>query len=132
MANLDLLIKAWDTACWEFSLVFEGLADEDVWKRPDPRLLSVGELAGHLAHWEAVGLTPPEPGGEVDMEKVSIKSPLVDSAFRYYTTSVEEPVTRPLGAGQVLKEFQRVHEEAKAVLTKGPPDSEDVLAGTEK
>ena len=63
MANLDLLVKAWDTAHWEFTQVFEGLADEDVWRRPDPRILSVGELAGHIAYWEAVMFMPAVAGG---------------------------------------------------------------------
>ncbi|MEA2552859.1 MAG: hypothetical protein QOJ65_1035, partial [Fimbriimonadaceae bacterium] len=53
MAKLDQLIKAWDEGQWEFSLAFEGLADEDVWRRPHPQLLSIGELAGHIAFWDA-------------------------------------------------------------------------------
>jgi hypothetical protein len=52
MANLELLIKALDTAHWELGEAFKGLSDEDVWKRPHPRLLSVGELASHIAFWE--------------------------------------------------------------------------------
>ena len=44
----------WDEAHREFAIACEGLADEDLWTRPEPRLLSVGELAGHIAYWQAV------------------------------------------------------------------------------
>jgi len=129
MASLDLLFKAWDVAHWEFTLAFEGLSDEDLWKRPHPRLLSVGELAGHLAYWEAVGVTPAEAGGKVDLEHVSIKSPLVDNAFRYYTNSENSPASLPIGCAEVLQELKRVHEEAKAEMTKNNPDSADIIPG---
>ena len=132
MANLDLLVKAWDVAHWEFTQAFEGLSDEDLWKRPHPRLLSIGELAGHIAFWEAVMFTPPVPGGEIDLSQVSIKSPFVDPAFRYYTNSVEGHAVLALGCGDVLKEVKRVHEEAKAGVMKGEPDSGDRLPGFEK
>lgn len=36
MDKVAVLIEAWDTAHWEFSLAFEGLADEDLWTRPHP------------------------------------------------------------------------------------------------
>lgn len=39
---------------YEVTFAFDGLADENVWKRPTPGLLAVGELAGHVAYWEAV------------------------------------------------------------------------------
>ena len=48
---------------FEVQFAFEGLADENVWKRPAAGLISVGELAGHIAYWEAVrlaGFTAPE------------------------------------------------------------------------
>jgi hypothetical protein len=41
---------------FEVQEAFKGLADENVWKRPAEGLLSVGELAGHIAYWEAVRL----------------------------------------------------------------------------
>jgi hypothetical protein len=132
MANLDLLYKAWDVAQWEFSLVFEGLPDEDVWKRPHPKLLSVGELAGHVAYWDAMSLTSPATGSEVDVATLPIQSPLIDPAFRYYTSSEQAPVSRPMSAGQVLKELQRVHDEVKAQWTSVERDSSDVIPGTEK
>ena len=132
MSDLEVLVKAWDNAHWEFSLVFEGLGDEDVWNRADPRLLSVGELAGHIAFWEAAGLLPEEPGIDIDMTKVAIKSPLVDRAFRYYTSSVGKPVQLELSAADVLKECQRVHEEGKAEFLRSSPNSGDLVPGRDK
>ena len=73
----------WDSAHWEFSLAFEGLSDDDLWRRADPRLLSVGELAGHVALWEA--------------EYTDVESPLRDKRFGYYTNQVTEPVRLDLG-----------------------------------
>src|SRR5205807_8520445 len=49
---------------YELKIAFEGLADENVWKRPAEGLLSVGELAGHIAYWEAVRLAG--EGGDSD------------------------------------------------------------------
>ncbi len=31
--------------------MFENLGDEDLWRRADTRLLSVGEIACHMAYW---------------------------------------------------------------------------------
>jgi len=97
------LIEAWDTAHWEFTLAFEGLADEDLWTRPHPKLLSVGELAGHVALWESVSA----PGGTVE-------STLVDQRFRYYDGHADNPVRLDLTVQQTLEELKKVHEAAKA------------------
>ncbi len=120
------LVNAWDDAQWEFSLVFEGLSDADLWKRAHPKLLSVGELAGHVCHWEAVMW-----GEETDA--VAIKSPLVDKRFSYYTTSAaDEPVVLDLTVAQVLEEMKRVHEEAKAAVIAQDPNLEESLPSNEK
>ena len=36
-AKIEALVNAWSTGPWELSLAFEGLSDEDLWKRPHPR-----------------------------------------------------------------------------------------------
>ncbi len=51
---LETALKALDLCYFEVTEAFKALADENVWKRPSPVLLSVGELAGHIAYWEAV------------------------------------------------------------------------------
>jgi hypothetical protein len=114
MANLDLMVKAWGVAHWEMGEAFKGLPDEDVWKRADPRLLSVGELAAHVAYWEAQSFM-----GE------GFDNPLVVSAARYYTSNAGEPFTLPMGAEQVYAEVMKVHEAAKASFAANPHDSEE-------
>lgn len=60
---LEAYLKLLGQGFYEATFAFEGLADENVWKRPSEGLLSVGELAGHIAYWEAVRLTG--EGGEL-------------------------------------------------------------------
>lgn len=115
MANLDLLLKALDTAQWEMSEAFKGLPDADVWRRPDPRLLSVGELAAHVAYWEAHSFFGE---GKID-------SPLTLPAARYYTSNSVEPFELPLGAEETLREVQRIHALCKAAFVADPHDSEE-------
>lgn len=108
-----------DMCYYELKFAFDGLADEHVWARPAEGLLSVGELAGHVALWEAVKFAGEGKGGkmEPDMEKCRVRSPLVDPRFRYYT---EILATKPseeqlaMTAEQVLGDLLRVHEEAMA------------------
>lgn len=102
MDNINALTAAWDEAHWEFTLAFEGLTDEDLWKRPHPSLLSVGELAGHVAYHEA----SMADGG-------TVQSPLVDKRFNYYDDHAKNPVLLDLTVQQVLDELKRVHQAAK-------------------
>ena len=113
MSTLAPLIEAWDEAHREFDIALGGLSDEDLWKRPHPRLLSVGELAGHVAYWQAVWITG---GGNhrPELGELPIKSPFLDHGFRYYTSSVDQPFQVDLTVEQVLQEVRRVHEAAKA------------------
>ena len=109
MENLDTLLKLWDEGHWEFTLAFEGLSDDDLWRRADPRLLSVGELAGHVAYWEA------QYAGEV-----VAASPLRDDRFRYYTGQVRETVKLDLTVAQVLQELKSIHDSARKAIVGHP------------
>lgn len=113
MASLDTLIQAWDAAHWELSEAFQGLPDEDVWLRADPRLLSIGEIVGHMAYWEIENYTV--EGAE---------SPFHSPGFRYFTDSVASPVELSLTAAETYSELQRVHGLAKARLRELAQDSE--------
>lgn len=132
MASLDVVISAWEEAHWEFSLAFEGLPDEDVWKRPHPNLLSIGELAGHVAFWEAVRFVGPGQTNQPDMEMIGIKSPLINRAFRYYSSSIDQPVELGLTAAEVLAEFNRIHQVCKETIAAVAHDSEDPIPGHPK
>ncbi|HLK14675.1 MAG TPA: DinB family protein, partial [Fimbriimonadaceae bacterium] len=114
MSTLTPLVEAWDEAHREFAIALNGVPDADLWKRAHPRLLSVGELAAHVAYWQAVWALG---GGNAnpDLATLPIQSPLLDAAARYYTTNVDHAFVAPLGTSQVLAEVARIHEAAKAV-----------------
>lgn len=109
MDGTELLIKALDSAIWELSEAFDGMPDEDVWKRPAARLLSVGELAAHIAYGEVVSILAD-----------GLESPFTVPAVRYYPYSVEEPLVLPMSAAEVYAEVKRVHEACKADLLAHP------------
>ena len=99
---------------FEIKEAFGGLADENVWKRPAAGLLSVGEVAAHVAYWEATRLA-----AEGDEERVQqqVESPLVDRRFRYYSGTVDTAPSEQhlaMTGEQVLGELLRVHEASVA------------------
>lgn len=103
-------IKPLDSAIWEMSEVFDGLTDEDVWVRAHPRLLSVGELAAHVAY------------GEVQSFFDEFSSPFVTEDIRYYPVTVENPMVLTMGAQEVFAEVKRVHEACKERFLAEKPD----------
>ena len=112
-AYLELLEEAY----YEIKFAFDGLADENVWRRPAEGLLSVGELAGHLAYWEAVKLAGDCGGTEPDLAKCRVSSPLIDGRFQYYPRTIATPPSEQqlaMTAQQVCDELLRVHQEAVA------------------
>jgi uncharacterized damage-inducible protein DinB len=122
---LEAYLKLLDLGYYEATFAFEGLADENVWQRPAEGVLSVGEIAGHIAHWEAVRLAG--EGGEPwpDVAKCRISSPLVDTRFAYYPLTLATPPAEQhlsMTAEQVCKEMLRVHEEAVAHFKSVNPD----------
>ena len=115
MADLDGLLKALDTAVWEMGEAFKGLPDADVWRRAHPHLLSVGELAAHVAYWEA----------HTFFGEDATESPLVTGAADYYTKHVGAPFTLPIGAEATYTEVKRIHDLCKASFAADPHDSAD-------
>ena len=118
---LEVYLNLLEQDIFEVGEAFKGLADENVWKRPAPGLLSVGELAGHVAYWEAVRLA----GEGEDLAKCKVSSPLIDARFRYYPTTIPTtPSDQHLAmtAEQVHSELVRVHEESLAQFKALNPD----------
>jgi hypothetical protein len=97
---------AWDSALWEFSLVFEDLEDADLWRRPHPSLLSVGENAAHVVYWAVSRATAVNPSARIE-------SPLAREEARYYLTSVDTPLVLEMTVAEVEAELARVGKEAK-------------------
>ena len=134
---VEAYLSVLELGYYEVKVAFEGLADQNVWKRPAEGLLSVGELAGHIAYWEAVRLAGvggeavslAEEGGEaeLDLAKCPVSSPLIHPHFRYYSTTIaNSPSEQHLAmtAEQVCGELLRVHEEAVAHFKALNPDLE--------
>lgn len=106
-------IKLLELGYYEVQFALEGMADENVWKRPAPQLLSVGELAGHIAYGEATRLINKTD----DSTQCRISSPLIDSRFNYYPNTIKaSPTDEQLAmtAPQVYAELLRIHQEAMA------------------
>ena len=106
---LEIYLSQLELAYFEVTEAFKELADENVWKRPAEGILSVGELAGHIAYAEANRFA-----GEG-----TLSSPLIDPRFRYYPTTIATPPSEEhlaMTAEQVGAELARVHREAVAQL----------------
>ncbi len=122
---LETYLDQLDLCYFEVTEAFKGLADENVWKRPANGLLSVGELAGHIAYWEAVRFA--SDGESRDLSTCKISSPLLDSRFAYYTPNIQNSPPDDylaMTAPQVMEELLRVHQESMAYLKELDPDME--------
>jgi uncharacterized damage-inducible protein DinB len=138
---LDVYLRLLEQGFYEAKFAFEGLADEKVWKRPAENLLSVGELAGHIAYWEAVRLAgeggepSPEANGIAVMpslEKCRVSSPLIDHRFAYYPNTIATPPSEQhlaMTAEQVCGELLRVHSESVAHFKQLNPDLKSAAPG---
>ena len=127
-------LAMFDEYYFEVGEAFKGLADENVWKRPAPGLLSVGELAGHVAYWEAVRYAGEGKADswEPDLEKCRISSPLVQRHFHYYGATLEDPLPedlKALTAAQVHAELSRVHKESMEALLASDAGLDDPVPG---
>ena len=137
---LEAYLSLLELGYFEVTFAFEGMADENVWKRPAPGLLSVGELAGHIAYWEAVRLASDglavtlmgEGSEEPDLSRCRVSSPLIDNRFGYYPTTIATPPSeqhRAMTAEQVCSELLRVHKEAVADFKARNPDPASQVPG---
>ena len=138
---IDVYLRLLDQGYYEVKFAFDGLSDENVWKRPGEGLLSVGELAGHMAYWEAMRLAgeggEPDPHANgisliPDAAKCRVKSPLIDHRFGYHTTTIVTPPSEQclaMTAEQVCSELLRVHEESKAHFKALNPDLASPVPG---
>ena len=130
---VEAYLKILELGYYEVTFAFEGLADENVWKRPAAGLLSVGELAGQIAYWEAVRLAG-DGGGNLkpDLTKCLVSSPLIDHRFAYYPITIATPPSEQhmaLTAEAVCRELLRVHTEAVAHFRARNPDLESTVPG---
>ena len=106
---MDSQSQAWDSAHWEFTLVFEDLRDEDLWRRAHPSLLSVGEITAHVIYGLVDHASTVNPAAQV-------RSSLKRDESRYYLTAVDTPLKLALTVKELEAEFVRVQKEVKAAL----------------
>ncbi len=130
---LETYLNALETGYYEVTFAFEGLADENVWNRPAPGLLSVGELAAHIAFGEATHFTAEGNGeGRPDLTTCKVQIVLIDPRFAYYPHTLElAPSDEHLAmtAEQVCQELVRVHKESVEYLKALNPDLNSVAPG---
>jgi hypothetical protein len=122
---IEIYLDILDEGYFEVKEAFSGLADENVWKRPADGLLSVGELAGHIAYWEAMRLASEGGDSTPYLAKCRVTSPLIDHRFRYYLTTIATPPSEEhlgMTAEQVCSELLRVHTESVAYFKALNPD----------
>jgi uncharacterized damage-inducible protein DinB len=113
MSETDRLLESLAQAHWELGEALTGLPDADVWRRADPRLLSVGEIVSHIAYGEVDAFL----GGQFE-------TPLRTEAVRYYPYTVEAPVSTGMGAEALVAELARVHEACIAAFRAANPSLE--------
>jgi len=112
----EAYLEIMEEAYFEVTEAFRGLADRNVWKRPAEGLLAIGEIAGHMAYWEAVKFAG-DGAHESDLAKCPVSSLLIDHRFRYYQTTIAtqpSPEHLSMSAEEVCSELLRVHRESFA------------------
>ena len=127
---MEIYDKLFEQAYFELGEAFSGLAEANVWKRPASGLLSVGELAGHMAVGGVVWLA----GGDGKTVPEGFDSPLLDPRFRYYPytlASSPSEAQRALNAERVLSETLRLFRGAWAALRERNPALGDRPEGQE-
>lgn len=121
MSSFEQLFQAWDEAHRELAIALDNFPEDDLWKRPHPRLLSVGELAGHLAYAQAAWAFG-DGSYDADTTTFPIQSPLIDRGFHYYSNQVDHPLVKPMTSGQIREELKRIHEATKEAIAKKDVD----------
>jgi hypothetical protein len=131
---VEAYLSVLELGFFEVAEAFNGLADENVWKRPAETLLSVGEMAGHIAYWLALRLAGEGKDGtwRPDLTKCPVSSPLIDDRFAYYPATMAAPPSeehRAMTAEQVCRELLRVHKETVAHFRALKPDLDSAAPG---
>lgn len=121
MSFFDTQSQAWDSANWEFSLIFEDLQDADLWRRAYPELLSIGELASHVVYSQVTFASKLEP-------ECGLASPLVRQVSRYYLDAVKEPTTLAMSVAEVAENVDRVQRVTKEVFLRSSATRETPLS----
>lgn len=131
MLRLQHLFEAWTESHRELQIALHGLTDQHLWTRPHQNLLSIGELAGHIAFCEAALVTK-RWDAQSRTEPIPISSPLVDHRFGYYTSILHEPVALVLSAADLATEISSVHDRASQIVFDLDPSGKDLANGSDR
>ena len=126
--ELRCILELLEQGFYELKFAFEGMDSINLWRRPAESILSAGEIAGHLAYWEAVRLA----GEGEDLSLCNVKSLLVDNRFRYFSHNLPSEISPELAAmspEDVWFELQRVHAESLQNLDLINPDTDAKIPG---
>ncbi len=129
---LDRYLEMIEMDFFEIGEAFKGLQDQNVWRRPAESLLSIGEIAGHIAYWEAGRFAGGKRSGDhrLDLSDCKVASPLLDHCFADYTEAMDKPPTNlDMTAEQTYSELLRVHHEAVGHLKALNPDLQSQVPG---
>jgi hypothetical protein len=129
---LTTYLEVLDEGYYEAKIAFDSLADGHVWKRPAEGLLSIGEIAGHVAYWEAVKFAGEGGKPEPDLTKCRVSSLLIDRRFKYYSTNLTTLPSQEhlaMTSEEVCSELLRVHIESMAYFNALSPNLDDCPTG---
>jgi hypothetical protein len=121
MSFLDSQSQAWDSAFWEFSLVFEDLNDADLWVRPHANLLSVGEITCHIVYYLTMY------ANKLAADPL-LTSPLAIQDASYYLKNVGATIQLSLDVADVAAEVDRIQKAAKSVFLAASSERDEPLA----
>ena len=121
MSFLDTQSQAWDSAFWEFSLVFEDLNDADLWVRPHENLLSIGEITCHIVYYLTMY------ANKLAADPM-LASPLSVKDASYYLHNVGSPIQLKMSVADVAAEVDRVQRDVKAVFLASTAERDEPLA----
>ncbi len=114
MTTAERLIQCLESSFRELSEAFLGMTDSELWVRPHPNLLSVGELASHICYWEAKSFLKELP-----------PSPILVSESQYYPITLSSPYSTEMSANQVFEELKRIHSLCIAEIQRSPLGLDD-------
>ena len=132
MTETEAYLGVLEEGYFEVTEAFGGLVDAHVWQRPAEGLLSVGELTGHIAYWEAIRLAGASGENPPDLSLCRVSSALIDARFAYYPTTLATPPSpeqQAMTAEQVCQELVRVHKASVADFTSRNPDLDSTPPG---
>ncbi len=128
MSALEGFLSVHELGWEEMDIALDGLKDENVWKRPAPELLSVGETVGHAVTWNAICLAGAGPVDNPDLSRLLVTSQLIDPVFQFYPDNLAAGVPQHLTsmtAAELRAEAKRVSD---FVIERIKKDCNDVNA----